>query len=226
MKEKLIERARELIDQRVEELMTSQSTLRVRRDETVISVAPRGRAAPANAVPPWVYAGQIQVRSDRVYVVPFVINTDYSPSGTAEATIGGVSLFNNPRPSFPRRAAGAALFIEKTWELYIDSDTVYATYISSQLIEQPIGDPYPRELGAVDFEPTDVATAITVAACKSYTLLGVYTTAGRVFPGFGYASTDQLRVTSLTDPDDGGAGPHIIPTSFVAPFTKSWTFPP
>lgn len=226
MKEKLIEKARELIDQRVEELMTSQSTLRVKRDETLISVVPSGRVAPSNAVPPWVYAGQIQVRSDRVYVVPFVINTNYSPSGTAEANIGGTSLFSATRPSFTRRAAGAAIFIEKTWELYIDSGVVYADYISSQLVEQPIDDPYPRELGAVDFEPTEFPTLVTVASCKSYTLLGVYTTAGRVFPGFGYSDTSSLRVTSFTDPDDGGAGPHILPTSFVAPYTKAWTFPP
>ncbi len=231
MEERILAKASELIDQRVAEIMDATSAPRIVRREEYLSIDADAQEIGDPLEIPWAYAGQIQLSDNEVFVVPFVVESyqgSYLNDGVfIEPLLNGRSVFSTTRPSFNRQNNGGAVYLQKSWNLYVHpieppSESLFqirAEFESCEIIQQSLTAPYPREVGEVDWpadavEPEDVH--ISTSSCKSTTLLGVYTKDGQIYPGFIFGTE---KVTSYTDPLANG-GPHFVASSTYAPFTR------
>ena len=218
MKDELLSRAAELIEQRVSQIQGQGSGPRVARDGFTLSIDGDPRPGDVKEVPV-PYSGEIQVQGARVRVAPFCIET-YSNSYWTddiyeEASIGGISLYSTSRPSFSRISGGGAIFLEKTWELYVEAGGVKTHYVSSNLLQQSLTSAFPRSPGEVTW-PYGGSPSVTSAATKTYSLIGVYLEDGTVLPSY---LTPLNTISSFTDPFDGYDSPHIISSHVAAPYT-------
>lgn len=228
MEERILAKATELIDQRVAEIMDAASSPRIRRLDDYLMIEAKAREVGDPEQIPWSYAGQLQLSDNRVFVVPFVVETyedSYWADGVfEEPQINGRSIFSVNRPSLSKKSEGAAVYLQKSWKLYVSSPenpfSVRARFVSCQIIQQSLLAPYPRDVGEVDW-PYDATKGsdveVTKSECSSSTLLGVYTKDGAIYPGYIFGKD---KVTSFTDPL-ADESPHLLPSSVLAPFTRS-----
>lgn len=223
LRETILAKASALIDERVAGIMNPVSGVGVSVQGGVISAQAGGVAREGDPDRFSLYPGQLQVRGNDVFVVPFTHET-YSDSYInygvfEEATLGGISLFNTPRPSFSRLSGGGAVFLAKTFVLTIEYGEVVGRYVSADLIQQALTAPYPRSPGEVNYPLPDWApVSVGESTSKCYTLIGVYDADGRVYQGYNF---DWTPVTSLTDPlDEFGNPPYMRNTFGVAPYNK------
>lgn len=225
MEERLLAKASELIDQRVAQIMEAPSAPRVRRLDQYIMIEANPKKAVTQTLP-WAYLGQIQLSDNDVFVVPFVVDSYpgscLNDGVLVEPTINGRSIFSENRPSFNRINDGGAIYLQKSWNLYVSdsgpSFDIRAEFVSCEIIQQGLLDPYPRQVGVVNW-PVDATMGSEVSIpspnCKSTTLIGTYTKDGQVYPGY---SASNVRVVSYTDPL-ASASPPLVNSSLVAPFT-------
>lgn len=227
MEERILAKATELIDQRVAEIMDATSAPRIVRRDEYLMIEADGQVEGEPQRIPWAYAGQLQLTDNEVFVVPFVIDSyqgSYMNDGVfVEPFLNGRSIFSTNRPSLNRQNNGGAVYLQKSWNLYVSSSgpifDVRAEFVSCEIIQQALNAPYPHEVGEVNW-PYDATEgselSIPNPTCKSTTLLGTYTKDGKVYPGYIFG-TD--KVTSYTDPLADGA-PHLLTSSVDAPFTR------
>lgn len=224
MTDRLLTKASALIEQRVSQIMDAPSGPRVRRLDDVISVEPSETASSGYPLK-WAYAGQLQVTENRVFVVPFVVESyagSYENDGIVVAPkIGGSSIFSENRPYLNRQSGGGSVYLAKRWELSVvptpESEQPFAfvaEYQDCEIIQLGVSDPYPRDFGEVEWpygvtDPEEVS--VTTSSCQSFSLIGVYTAEGRVFPGY---SARKVRVTNFTDPDTGVLVPSVTEAYF------------
>jgi hypothetical protein len=231
MKEELIRRAQELIEERKAEALSVSGGERISVLGTVISAEDGSAGQEDPREMEWNYMAQIQVQGSRVRVVPFCFepysSAYWSDDVYEEAQLDGQSLYSAIRPSLTRRSGGGALYLERTYSLYEDSGVIYAELISHDIIQQGLNEPFPSSPGLVRRDlGSGAATEYIVenAVSKSYHFLGAYSGEGRVYSGYHY-SLDAVQ--SMTDPFDGGTYPRLLPyLSFLVPFNYSYTFTP
>lgn len=225
MEERLLEKASDLIDQRVSAIMDAPSAPRVRRLDNYIMIEAASKGVNTQTLP-WAYRGQLQLTDDAVFVAPFVVESylsSYSNGVFVVPTIGGESIFSANRPSFSRISSGGAVYLQKSWSLYVKYTgspiDIRAQFISCELVHQGLLDPYPREVAVVNW-PADATLGSQVSIpsplCKSTTLVGVYTSDGQVYPGY---SASLTKVVSYTDPLASGSPP-FVNSSPYAPYTR------
>lgn len=230
MKEELLSRASELIEQRTAEIMGKPSGPRVTRQGGSIAIDGGDERRSRIIEDEWNYPGRLQVGS-RVTIVPFCFMTYYQPNYGSlpveewvyeEAKINGTSLYLESRPSLSRRTQGGAVFLEKTWGIYTVEVAgeifLRAQYMSANIIQQALTDPYPRSPGEVSQPISSGDVSVITAASKSYTLIGVYDANGKAYPGY---MPYHNSVSSYTDPFDGGDYPIVLASTEVAPVNYS-----
>lgn len=225
MKERLLEKATELIDQRVAAIMDAPSAPRVRRLDNYIMIEDSAKGVDTQTMS-WAYLGQIQLTDSAVFVAPFVVdsyNLSRNDGIYIEPMLGEQSIFSENRPSFNRIPSGGAVYLEKSWELYVvysgSPIVIRSKFVSCRLVHQELYEPYPRAPGVVEW-PYNATTGsqvnIRVKNCTSATLVGTYTRDGQVYPGY---SSSPTKVVSYTDPLASDFLP-FVPSSSVAPFTR------
>ena len=242
MEERILAKATELIDQRVAEIMDATSAPRVVRLDDYLTIESEQGEGHVDSFP-WPYAGQLQLSDTQVFVVPFVVSglgfatlsplppdPNIPPTVPPVApTINGRSIFSTNRPSLPRRSAGAAVYLQKSVTLSVNTQFrgINSVTNSCEIIQQSLTQSFPRKVGRVTWpyyaqylDPD--AVTVDESECWITTLLGVYTADGQVYPGYIFPAQ---RVVSYTDPlADGGY--HYLGIPAYGPFTRNTTITP
>lgn len=222
--QELLDRAKGLMDERDSSIPPSSLPGAISMKQRTLSVRQNPRRTASEGEDTNIYPGDLVLSGSRVRVQPFGGFIGGSTEYFIAPTINGVSLFSGHRPSLPRRNEGAAVYIESVFEIY-DRDTpstgigdvpYNARLIAANIVDRPLGAPYPIKKGVVATTVPDNDWTIGDSECKAYRLLGVYTADGAVYNQtiLDYSEEWYYQTVEL---EDGRVIPPSRPIASIAP---------